>query len=758
MREFRLLFEKSPLPVWLYDPETLRFLQVNERAVELYGYSRDEFLAMTIAEIRPEFERANLAEFLRARTAEETGELKRVSCHQTKSGALLDVATTSSAVDYEGRKAVLVFARDVTAVQETEQTRGAVLEACPLGICATGLDNRATLWNRAAEQIFGWPREEVLGRVPPCLNHPATAALWSRLKAGDRTQPAVLQIRVEGKDNHNIDLRLHAAALRTPSGTVRGMLAVLEDLGQDHGIQEQLAEARRHRALFEAVPDAILEVDQRGRIVVANSTVERVFGYKPEELVGQPVEFLVPAESRSAHESHRGAFQKHPVIRPMGSGLKLQAHRKDGSHLPVEISLSPVASADDGVHTLAVIRDVTERRRTEELRERYEAELGEKNRELAKHNAEIERANQLKTEFLASMSHELRSPLHTIIGFTELLVESGEEELSERQRRFVRNIHGDSLHLLALINDILDLSRIEAGRLELHVEEFLANPVLEEVISDIERQAEVKSLIVTNEVSTDVIMLADPVRFKQILINLLSNAVKFTPPDGEVRVLAESTDGYVAITVADTGIGIAPEHHQEIFDKFRQLGPTSKGIREGTGLGLAITKKLVEQHGGEIRVESAPGKGSRFTFTLPLARPLMAAGAQPRTQPRVLILEDDVQSRELLQNYLALAGYDVLTARVPGEAVRLAKEWAPDAVVLDVLHPGGNGGAVLRELKQSPATASIPVLVVSVLDESEESLRLGAVMHLTKPVRRAVLLEAVRRSMDTPSEVPPSRC
>jgi len=216
------------------------------------------------------------------------------------------------------------------------------------------------------------------------------------------------------------------------------------------------------------------------------------------------------------------------------------------------------------------------------------------------------------------MSHELRTPLHTVIGFAELLAEELEGPLNEKQQRFVDHIHKDSLHLLELINDILDISKIESGRLELRREVFDMATALEETLSTIRPQAKAKSIELQTHMSIPGAIFADRLRIKQILFNLLSNALKFTPEGGRVRVEGAQNDGFIEISVTDTGIGIPKEQHEAVFDKFYQVGATTKGVREGTGLGLAISKALVEEHGGRIRLESEPGKGSRFAFTIAL--------------------------------------------------------------------------------------------------------------------------------------------
>ncbi|MCU1340262.1 MAG: hybrid sensor histidine kinase/response regulator [Bryobacterales bacterium] len=387
---------------------------------------------------------------------------------------------------------------------------------------------------------------------------------------------------------------------------------------------------QRFRQLLEAAPDAILQVDEEGRIVLLNRVTEEMFGYPREELLGQPVEVLIPEELRNAHGGHRARYRTQPATRAMGTGLALEGLRKDGSRFPVEISLSP-ASSEEGFHVTAIVRDTTERKLAEDrfraAQEQYTKKLAETNRELELRSREIERADRLKSEFLASMSHELRTPLHTIIGFSELLGEELEGPLNEKQKRFIQHIHNDSMHLLQLINDILDLSKIEAGRLELRPEPFDVATVVTESLASIRTLADAKMLSLETVLDVPAALEADRLRVKQVLVNLLSNAVKFTPDGGQVRVEAYIRNGLVAFTVSDTGVGIASEEHQSIFDKFHQVGATAKGVREGTGLGLAITKRLVEEHGGTIQVESEPNRGSRFTFTIPLQRPGRKANA-----------------------------------------------------------------------------------------------------------------------------------
>jgi PAS domain S-box-containing protein len=384
--------------------------------------------------------------------------------------------------------------------------------------------------------------------------------------------------------------------------------------------QESSLESR-YRKLLHAVPDAILEVDPEGRITILNEAAERMFGYTRAEFLGLNVETLVPAAMRSGHAKHRSSYAEHPNTRPMGTGLELQGQRKDGSLFPVEISLSP-NWIEGSLHVIASVRDITERKTVENrlrsLREQYTAELTLKNEQLEARNREVERANRLKTEFLASMSHELRTPLHTIIGFSELLGEQLEGPLTDKQQRFVGHILQDARHLLELINEVLDISKIESGRLELKRETFDFGQCVEEVMAGIRHHAASRNITLENQNNFHESLYADRLRLKEILYNLLNNAVKFTPEGGRVWIEAGREGDTLHISVCDTGIGIPEKEQPSIFEKFYQVGDISGGVREGTGLGLPITKHLVELHGGAISVASQPGKGSSFRLVLPL--------------------------------------------------------------------------------------------------------------------------------------------
>jgi len=411
-------------------------------------------------------------------------------------------------------------------------------------------------------------------------------------------------------------------------------------------------------------------------------------------------------------------------------------------------------------------RDGALQRAQQELEQRVRertTQLAVANRELDLRNREVERATQMKSKFLASMSHELRTPLNAIVGFSDLLAEGTPGQLNDKQRRFLNHIKQGSAHLLQLINDILDLSKIEAGQLELRSEEFLVTDALPEVLSTVHPLALAKNIQVEQKVESKSLVKADRVRFKQILYNLLSNAVKFTPKGGRITIACVDHWDFVRVSVTDSGIGIRPEDQKVIFDEFRQVEGTTGGTHEGTGLGLAITKRLVEQQGGQISVESELGKGSRFTFSLPAAEPTskVRPPAEPATAPvpatsgrltpLVLIVDDENSSRELLAGYLE-PEYRVAMAESGGEALKKAQQLRPDAITLDVLMPGSSGFETLAALRKNPETAQIPIIILSIVDQKQVGFALGAADYLIKPVRRPALLEAIRRHVPSPAD------
>lgn len=487
-------------------------------------------------------------------------------------------------------------------------------------------EDRIVFWNRSAERVYGWSAQDAIGKIShDLLRTILPETIESIQKALELNGYWTGELRHRTANGTPVNVLSSWVRESTPHGSfiLETNFDISEQkrlIAQEEQIRAEARANRRYRELLEAAPDGIFEIAPDGRIVVANRVGESMFGFQPNELIGKSVDVLVPDAARDKHAQQRHDYNAHPVTRPMGPGLDLHGRRKDGSLFPVEISLSPVHTGD-AVHVITAVRDITDRHQHEQhlrmMREQHTEELASANRALEERSRQMERANRLKNEFLASMSHELRTPLHTIIGFSELLKERMAGDLTDTQDRYLNFIHQDAEHLLELINGVLDLSKIEAGRLELRTASLRLHSCVAEAIAAVGGRAAAKSIQIKDETGApDFLVDADPVRIKEILYNLLTNAIKFTPESGKIWVEAAWDQEFVSITVADTGIGIPLEEQKNIFENFYQVGTTTVGIREGTGLGLAICKHLVELHGGSLSVRSQPGQGSRFTFTL----------------------------------------------------------------------------------------------------------------------------------------------
>ena len=370
-------------------------------------------------------------------------------------------------------------------------------------------------------------------------------------------------------------------------------------------------------------------------------------------------------------------------------------------------------------------------------------------RDLETKTAELQVASRHKSEFLASMSHELRTPLNAVIGFSEVLLDQMFGELNERQLEYLRDIWSSGRHLLHLLSDILDLSKVEAGKMDLESVPFSVREALEYGISMMRERATRHGLGLGLDVAPAVgDVEADELRFKQVVINLLSNAVKFTPDGGTVTVTAVVDGPDVVITVTDTGVGVAPADRERIFESFQQGRSTR--THEGTGLGLTLCRRIVGLMGGRMWLESEVGVGSTFAFTVPTGRRSPAnddssAPADHTRSHRVLVIEDDRQSADLLTAYLSSAGFEVAIAHDGPIGLAALRRERPVAVILDVRLPGMDGWDVLRAIKADPETSSIPVVVVSVLDERIRGMSLGAAEYLVKPTSRDDVMAALAR-------------
>jgi protein-histidine pros-kinase len=486
------------------------------------------------------------------------------------------------------------------------------------------------------------------------------------------------------------------------------------------------------RALLDAAPDAIVGVDGSGEITVVNTEAGRIFGYTREEMLGSPVEMLLPECQRAGHVACRQAFAANPRQRPMGAGLALSGRRKDGSIFPVEISLSGSIDGEDSL-IVAAIRDVTAWREIESaLREAVAA---------------AQAANEAKNHFLSRMSHELRTPLNAVLGFGQLL----ERQLKDTEHaEAVGHIVKGGRHLLDLINDVLDIARIESGEMSISSEPVPVRSVVEDTVQLMQPLAETADVTLTLiPGAADDYVLADRQRLRQVLLNLLSNAIKYNRSGGKVWLGWHAAGGKVALGVRDDGPGIDAALQDRLFTPFDRLGAELTGV-DGTGIGLALTRSLADMMGGSITVDSTPGVGSTFTVTLQGAEPHVPAQrsaadvvaaedeAASRAPATLLYIEDNAPNVRVVEHLLRLRPqWRLVHAGLGSLGIELAEAHKPDLVLLDLHLPDLSGHKVLQAIRARAATRHTPVVVLTADASTGLAHRLrdaGATGYLTKPL------------------------
>ena len=385
---------------------------------------------------------------------------------------------------------------------------------------------------------------------------------------------------------------------------------------------------------------------------------------------------------------------------------------------------------------------------------RQHSALRRADEEILQVNRQLEQSNRYKSEFLANMSHELRTPLNAILGFSEILLDLTMNLTAGERTEFLRNIHSSGQHLLGLINDILDLAKIEAGKMELHAEEMPVKEAIQEVTGILDPMARQQGLQVTTVGAAEAgVIKADRSKFKQVLYNLLSNAVKFTPPPGQITLTVKDSPSQLTVSVQDTGIGMKPEDLPKLFREFEQIDGSYTRRYQGTGLGLALCRRFVQMHGGRIWAESQFGKGSTFTFTIPRGlRPAAELPVEEALQPietmelpLALVVEDDPASSQRMTAEIQGVGFRVAHARDGDEAVRKAMEILPDLVVMETVLPAKDGWQVLQELRARAATADVPVLVCSVTKNQPLMSKYGVVGYVAKPWETRTMQDELRR-------------
>jgi PAS domain S-box-containing protein len=486
-----------------------------------------------------------------------------------------------------------------------------------------------------------------------------------------------------------------------------------EALAREH------SEASQNQAILEGIADGVIVFDSEGRAIIANPAIGRLLDKEMKQIVGANIQELMPADV-SAADRELITYLLHDT------GSRRPSIKVGWGARTLSVSFAPVRGVgQEATGTVAVFRDFTK-------------------------EAEVDR---MKSDFVSIASHELRTPLTSIKGYLELVMMGAGGPVSEQQAQFLRVARDNADRLYELVDGLLDVSRIESGRIELDVKLLSLAEIIDVVAMTLQKQFEERGLALKLEIEPNLPqVLGDPGRISQVMFNLMSNAYKYTP-EGQVTVRAYLKENAIHVNVIDTGLGISAKDQEKLFSRFFRAGDAAVRQQPGTGLGLNITKSLIEMHGGQIWVESEQGQGSAFNFTLPLPAGLVSAhkldevAARPApaaTGKRVMVVDNEPDVALMVQRFLELEGYQATVVTQGSQVLETARQLQPDLITLDLLMDV-DGLAVLQQLKMDPVTAGIPVVIVSVVPESEKGLVLGASEYLTKPIDEGALMERVRQ-------------
>ena len=808
---FRSLIESAPDPLIIVN-ESRQIQMVNRPAEVLFGYDREEIVGFPIERLMPERFRAGHPE--KARSFFENPTARSLDTRLdllglTKEGREFPIEVSLSPIETEDGMLVASSVRDIAERREVEdrlRTLSKVFMEATDPIIIEDPDGRVVEMNHEAERAYGWSRAEMLGesiqRMVPSERHEQAAGLLARCKRGEDVR------NIEGlrRDKHGkiIPVLVTLSLLKDEDGRLIGIASLAKDITEQKAAERNLrqlnADAERQRKIETAL-NRLSEVlrGQQEMQGLADVIVHQVAGHLELQFAAL---FVHRGETSYVRESEFGYPGTGGVDRfETGSGLlgQVVADRTpvvvdevpeyarlalgSGTVALDSLMLYPLVHEEEvlGVLELGGLKplDKVQRAWLEKAAEglavtiRLVLDLEQRNRaekELAEAKETAESANKSKSAFLANMSHELRTPMNAILGYSEMLMEEAEDLEQDEFVSDLKKIHQAGTHLLALINDVLDLSKIESGRMEAFPETFDVGSLIDQVsdtatplVGKNENRLSIDRTGELGEAHTDLTKL------RQSLFNLLSNAAKFTH-GGTITLHAERLQraggDWLEFAIRDTGIGIPDDKLEHVFEEFSQADASTTRDYGGTGLGLPISRKFCRMMGGDLTLTSVVGEGSTFTVLIPAALPgtvqeAPEASVAPVTTDKelaalratgggrtVLVIDDDPQARDLIARFLRRDGFEVATAAGGEEGLRLAHELKPAAITLDVMMPDMDGWSVLRALKADPTLQSVPVVMLSMVDDKGKGYALGATDYLTKPVDRDVLHERLARYLD----------
>jgi PAS domain S-box-containing protein len=760
----RSLIESSVDALMTVDPSGI-IADVNEQTVKLTGYSRKQLIGSRFSDYftEPEVARAGAD-----KTFREGIVINYELVLRTKSGREIPAAFNAAVfTDTGGAVAgILAAARDSTqqksieqAMREQQAYTRSLIEANIDALMTTDTLGIITDVNRQMTLLTGRNSEELIGTPFKSYFTDQSRAENGIRQVLSEDRVTNYELTIQAKDGRPTVVSYNATTFRDTEGRLKGVFAVARDITAQKLLEEQIrnqnvelinATAFLNNVLESSTEYSIIAMDLDGQVLAWNEGARRNYGYSAEEMVGR-------GNSRRLHtpedvESGRLAALFETTVRTGKAEGVFERVSKNGERFTASVAMTLRRDNDQSpVGFILISKDITDQKRLEE-------QLRRKNEELEEQNRRVQEANRLKSEFLANMSHELRTPLNSIIGFSELLHDGRVGDVTVKQKEYVGDVLTSARHLLQLINDVLDLSKVESGKMEFFPEPIDPSKLVREVRDLLRTLVSRKRLHMAVEIDTSLSeIVIDPGKLKQLLFNYLSNAIKFTPEEGHVTIAMrpDNPDDFI-VEVRDTGIGIKAEDIPRLFVEFQQLDASASKKYQGTGLGLALTKRIVEAQGGEVGVTSVPGKGSAFFARLPRMLPqpsrsanglgTVDAGAGKSASRGVLVVDDDERDRGWLSTTLERAGYTVESAATGAGALRMLDARAYDAITLDPGLPDMNGWDIVRHIQQGGPNRNVPVVIVS--DSADQGDGAGFAIRdfIEKPVDAARLLEVLERA------------
>jgi len=750
----QLILSEAPGGVIITTPER-DIVRWTNGAERIFGYSAVEAIGNNLWSLISLPDQADANSDI-GRKLDDRGSCDYEMLRKKKDGSLIYIdASCVTIPDSQGRIQYIVSStRDRTQLKAARDAQlmevkfRNVFESTPDSIIVSNLTGTIVLANTRADRLFGYAPNELIGqRIEVLLpERYRDAAISLRTPYFEqerlRTMGAGMELQGVRQDRAEFPVEISLSPIETEAGIF--IISAIRD------VSERKKAEQKFRGLLESAPDAIVIVNQAGEIVLINSRTEQLFGYPRAELLGKMIEVLIPPRYRARHPTLRHEFVNQPQARSMGVGLELYGMRRDGTEFPVEISLSPLET-EDGVLVSSAIRDISDRKRIEQA--------------LNEQKYELERANLAKDRFLTSMSHELRTPLNAILGFSQLLANEALPSTVEQKRSFVHNIVSAGKHLLALIDEILDLAKIESGNMSLSMERVQLASLLTEVLPMLDEPATQRGIQIYFSKAEPVAVQADDTRLKQIVLNLLSNAIKYNRKGGTVVLSVTSvTTQHVRISVRDTGEGIAPQQLEGLFQPFNRLGQEA-GAEQGTGIGLVVTKRLVELMGGTLGFNSTVGIGSEFWIDLPVLLPDRSVNDTDVVAPRpknvndrapatILYIEDNPASMKLIEDVIGFrTDLKLITANDAQQGIAIAISHQPNLILMDINLPVMNGHEAKKVLAADVRTAHIPVIALTanaMLGEVRSGIEAGFFRYLTKPIDLNALYVAIDEALALP--------